>query len=448
MKYFPNNIANWPSLIVYIYIYTWFILLLANSIYALLTGCYFVTFGNTGLTPAWYNDLNYNSIVVSDWLINYEGGFTRRGLIGEILYQCYKLYPFPIKTCIFTLNLISFGLFCVLFWRICRKNKFTILPFLAIFCETHCSTFVYRRDFILFLLAYLVFFYFFKFIKTKKTSYAIVSNVTICLAIIIHESFFFFTIPLLLITLWTYSSAIPTKKVILCITYFTFPLIAMLSVSIFKGNADISANIWNSWKDLFTNYPDTSSPQEIGDGVFWLSKNLDFATSFHLSANFRTHYHNIFIISYCIAGLLSLLLMTLYLVIKNPSLQRLQFNYERSHYLLGLILAFQFLAMTPMFTILSCDYARTVLYCVVSTILYYNFLVQNPVHTKSCTLISSIYHHSPIQSVITQLKNYCPKKHHYIYPIILLIYPIHITGCIHIPMDFHIINLITELFTH
>ena len=27
----------------------------------------------------------------SDWLINYQGGFVRRGLIGEIFYQLHKI---------------------------------------------------------------------------------------------------------------------------------------------------------------------------------------------------------------------------------------------------------------------------------------------------------------------------------------------------------------------
>ena len=32
----------------------------------------------------------------SDWLINYQGGFVRRGLPGEIFYQLYKLTNIPL----------------------------------------------------------------------------------------------------------------------------------------------------------------------------------------------------------------------------------------------------------------------------------------------------------------------------------------------------------------
>lgn len=30
------------------------------------------------------NHLDYTNFTISDWMINYEGGFVRRGLIGQI----------------------------------------------------------------------------------------------------------------------------------------------------------------------------------------------------------------------------------------------------------------------------------------------------------------------------------------------------------------------------
>ena len=35
--------------------------------------------------------LEYSAWQYSDWLINYQGGFVRRGLIGEFLFQLHKL---------------------------------------------------------------------------------------------------------------------------------------------------------------------------------------------------------------------------------------------------------------------------------------------------------------------------------------------------------------------
>lgn len=36
---------------------------------------------------------NYSSWYVSEWLVNYEGGFVRRGLMGELLYMASQITP-------------------------------------------------------------------------------------------------------------------------------------------------------------------------------------------------------------------------------------------------------------------------------------------------------------------------------------------------------------------
>ena len=52
----------------------------------------------------------------SDWLINYQGGFTRRGLIGEILYTLYSLTNIRLDLLLylFVMSLyITFFTFCL-----------------------------------------------------------------------------------------------------------------------------------------------------------------------------------------------------------------------------------------------------------------------------------------------------------------------------------------------
>ena len=38
----------------------------------------------------------------TDWLINYQGGFVRRGLVGEMLFQVYKITNFRLDLIILT----------------------------------------------------------------------------------------------------------------------------------------------------------------------------------------------------------------------------------------------------------------------------------------------------------------------------------------------------------
>ena len=47
--------------------------------------------------------LEYSAWQYSDWVINYQGGFVRRGLIGEILYQIHKLLLIDLDFIVLTL---------------------------------------------------------------------------------------------------------------------------------------------------------------------------------------------------------------------------------------------------------------------------------------------------------------------------------------------------------
>ena len=42
-----------------------------------------------------------NDSTISEWLINYQGGFTRRGLIGEICFQIAKYFDLSLRFVIF-----------------------------------------------------------------------------------------------------------------------------------------------------------------------------------------------------------------------------------------------------------------------------------------------------------------------------------------------------------
>lgn len=44
----------------------------------------------------------------TEFLINYQGGFVRRGLLGEGIYQIYKVYPFPLHL---VLTIVCYAVF-------------------------------------------------------------------------------------------------------------------------------------------------------------------------------------------------------------------------------------------------------------------------------------------------------------------------------------------------
>ena len=46
-----------------------------------------------------------NDSTISEWIINYQGGFTRRGLIGEVCFQLAKILDLELRYVIFLISI-------------------------------------------------------------------------------------------------------------------------------------------------------------------------------------------------------------------------------------------------------------------------------------------------------------------------------------------------------
>jgi hypothetical protein len=70
---------------------------------------------------------------ISEWIINYQGGFTRRGLPGEISYQISKFFDFNLRFIIFLTQTIFYSIYLVLIYNFFKRVKFNIVFLLAIY---------------------------------------------------------------------------------------------------------------------------------------------------------------------------------------------------------------------------------------------------------------------------------------------------------------------------
>ena len=69
---------------------------------------------------------------ISEWLINYQGGFTKRGLIGEICFQIATYFNLSLRFVIFLFQSFIYLIFLILVYRFFRnisipKNLIVIL---------------------------------------------------------------------------------------------------------------------------------------------------------------------------------------------------------------------------------------------------------------------------------------------------------------------------------
>ena len=69
----------------------------------------------------------------SEWLINYQGGFTRRGLVGEILIQINYVLDFKIRNLVFIFEIFLLSTYYFYIINFFKKVKFSPLLILLIF---------------------------------------------------------------------------------------------------------------------------------------------------------------------------------------------------------------------------------------------------------------------------------------------------------------------------
>ena len=74
-----------------------------------------------------------NDSTISEWLINYEGGFTKRGLIGQIAINFSELFNYSLRESIFFFQVISIAIYYLLLISFFRSIKFNKIILLGIF---------------------------------------------------------------------------------------------------------------------------------------------------------------------------------------------------------------------------------------------------------------------------------------------------------------------------
>ena len=74
-----------------------------------------------------------NDSTISEWIINYQGGFTRRGLIGEICFHIAKFFDQEIRFIIFIFQSFIYLIFISLIYLYFKNLPKNLLCILAIF---------------------------------------------------------------------------------------------------------------------------------------------------------------------------------------------------------------------------------------------------------------------------------------------------------------------------
>ncbi len=207
-----------------------------------------------------YNDFTHGSFGISEWLVNYQGGFVRRGICGELIYQLYQIHPFDVIMFIKGICSVSSILLLILLLYIFKREGWSIaiLP-LPCCLFYNFQMILARKDSLLLLFTFFVFYSFRRGILTKSIKFWLLSSLLASLAILMHEAFFFYSIPILYVWYLHYRCTKYKCKLLRSIFFSLFPFLpciaVLIIVTINKGDYTISQNIWLSWKDAIASYP-------------------------------------------------------------------------------------------------------------------------------------------------------------------------------------------------
>lgn len=306
-------------------------------------------------------DITDRGLGVGEFLINYQGGFVRRGLLGEILLKLCNYTSIEPHYIIFTVTALSFLLLSFYLLAKFKQKGYSlyILP-LCFFLGTMIPEFFLRKDSILMIFFILTVTLLGKKINTTHKLFLI--NLLIICTLLIHESFAFFTIPistLLLSVNWKNEQNF-TKSIIYAVASLIPSIIAFFILMNYVGNSEISNAITDSWLPLY-NYKETFISGSID---YLMNANLYDEISLTVNNNILSFDEQIFKglvwpVIFIVIYYISANILTVFNTVKGQLTDSDKNN-------LSSILIFQFISIIPLL-IVARDYSRFIFYWVCSS---------------------------------------------------------------------------------
>ena len=139
--------------------------------------------------------LNVNN-AMSEWVINYGGGFVRRGFIGEIIFQLSDFFKINLRDCFLILQILLYLFYYILIYWIFSAFKKNFLLWLAILSPVFFSFGLYelealgRKEILMYIFFSYNFYLFYKF-KNINLNY-IYTYLSLLILILNHESVIFY----------------------------------------------------------------------------------------------------------------------------------------------------------------------------------------------------------------------------------------------------------------
>ena len=311
------------------------------------------------------DSLHYHTRDLSAFLINYQGGFVRRGLGGEIVYRLSALFSCDPKVIIIPFNTACTFLLVALFvyWFRKRHLCWYVLP-LEIFLG--CAWFIQWPAIMDSTLMLLFILMLYLFNSLHRNALRIVCiTIVMLFTLNLHEASVYFCFPVMFLLLWNDNKT--TKTGVLFFSLFTATMLVLISK--FHGDQSTVDAIHASWGDVFNEEP---TRFDFAESLSWsffdtaqmhIHRNFGSPTYLPSAISFLQLYlKGFYIRPFVLLLIYYVMTNTVFVFRRNDSSLNLQ---DRKN--ICYLMTFQFLSLILMFTILSCDWVRVVCYWTLSS---------------------------------------------------------------------------------
>lgn len=231
--------------------------------------------------------IKWNIWAFYEWLINYEGGFVRRGLAGALVSSYF--YGNEITAINFIVFVLSFNLIILATTFAITTVNTTKSALLYAFCPTGIywmaasNEYFYRKEILFYISLLLVSLIFNRWLKESTKFLSNFLTVVIFLVSIflsfVHEAFLFYGCLLFSLILLLVHKRHPAKAKVIVQTYLAMSLLIFIFFCVFKGDASTSKAIWESLSEPARSL---SHNQDVAGGISAIGWSLKQGLSMSL----------------------------------------------------------------------------------------------------------------------------------------------------------------------
>jgi hypothetical protein len=270
----------------------------------------------------WDGYINNNNWRIGDWLINYKGGFIRRGFFGEIVFQLFLHTNIAPNLYVFLFQVLFYLCYFIFSFLLLKQQKY-IIPYVLLIFSPFIFTFQlhdvqggYRKEIVYFaILAFMVWFARNNNVNTFGKVF-IIMLLMYPLVILSHEMSAVYLPYVLIVYVVKVRLNINLKSLIVIVLLLGLSLICFVMSIISQGTEDQVIAIYSSLGGY--------APAD-GGAISWLSKNPTSLVNLVVSNIYERRFLNTYFIVLMLSFLAFIPILSKYKIIFRNRINLLLF---------------------------------------------------------------------------------------------------------------------------